>query len=103
MYVTRYAWEMGGALVSVVVATPVNNLSGLGVQNPRPWEISWASGGVFSDTSLLLAVYGFIPPSTNQKLTTHTLPPSLWYPVTSALEALPGRQRTSPVLDLCFP
>ena len=24
MYVTRYAWEMGGALVSVVVATPVN-------------------------------------------------------------------------------
>ena len=25
-----------------------------------PWEISWASGGVFSDTSLLSAVYGFI-------------------------------------------
>ena len=32
--------------------------SGLGVQNPRPWEISWASGGVFSDTSRLEAVYG---------------------------------------------
>ena len=26
MYVTRYVWEMGGALVSVVVATPVNRL-----------------------------------------------------------------------------
>ena len=26
MYVTRYAWEMGGDLVSVVVATPVNIL-----------------------------------------------------------------------------
>ena len=25
----------------------------------HPWEISWASGGVFSDTSLLSAVYGF--------------------------------------------
>ena len=41
-------------------ASPSGNLSGLGVQNPRPWEISWASGGVFSDTSLLSAVYGFI-------------------------------------------
>ena len=40
-------------------ASPSGNLSGLGVQNPRPWEISWASGGVFSDTSLLSAVYGF--------------------------------------------
>ena len=29
------------------------------VQNPRLREISWASGGVFSDTSLLSAVYGF--------------------------------------------
>ena len=27
---------------------------------PRPWEISWASGGVFSNTSLLSAVYGYI-------------------------------------------
>ena len=35
-------------------------LSGLGVQNPRPWEISWASGSVFSNTSLLSAVYGYI-------------------------------------------
>ena len=33
--------------------------SGLGVQNPRPWEISWASGSVFSNTSLLSAVYGY--------------------------------------------
>ena len=30
----------------------------VGVQNPRLWEISWASGGVFSNTSLLSAVYG---------------------------------------------
>ena len=30
------------------------------VQNPRPWEISWASGSVFSNTSLLSAVYGYI-------------------------------------------
>ena len=35
------------------------NLSGLGVQNPRSWEICWASVGVFSNTSLLSAVYGF--------------------------------------------
>ena len=35
-------------------------LSGLGVQNPRPWEILWASGSVFSNTSLLSAVYGYI-------------------------------------------
>ena len=40
-------------------ASPSGNLSGLGVQNPRPWEISWASGGVFSNTSLLSAVYGY--------------------------------------------
>ena len=26
---------------------PSGNLSGLGVQNPRPWEISWASGVYF--------------------------------------------------------
>ena len=32
-----------------------------------------------------------------------TLSPSHWYPVTFALEALPGRQRTSPVPHLCFP
>ena len=38
---------------------PSGNLSGLGVQNPRPWEISWASGGVFSNTFLLSAVYGY--------------------------------------------
>ena len=25
----------------------------------RPWEISWASGSVFSNTSLLSAVYGY--------------------------------------------
>ena len=25
----------------------------------RPWKISWASGSVFSNTSLLSAVYGF--------------------------------------------
>ena len=35
------------------------SLSGLGVQNPRPREISWASGDVFPNTSLLLAVYGY--------------------------------------------
>ena len=40
-------------------ASPSGNLSGLGVQNPRPWEISWASGSVFSNTSLLSAVYGY--------------------------------------------
>ena len=39
-------------------ASPSCNLSGLGVQNPHPWEISWASGGVFPNTSLLSAVYG---------------------------------------------
>ena len=39
---------------------PSGNLSGLGVQNPRPWEISCASGSVFSNTSLLSAVYGYI-------------------------------------------
>ena len=39
---------------------PSGNLSGLVVQNPRPWEISWASGSVFSNTSLLSAVYGYI-------------------------------------------
>ena len=33
------------------------NLSGLGVQNPRPWEISWASGGVFSILSSLSGKY----------------------------------------------
>ena len=38
---------------------PSGNLLGLGVQNPHPWEIFWASGGVFSNTSLLSAVYGF--------------------------------------------
>ena len=41
-------------------ASPSGNLSGLGVQNPRPWEISWASGDVFPNTSLLSAVYGYI-------------------------------------------
>ena len=41
-------------------ASPSGNLSGLGVQNLRPWEISWASGSVFSNTSLLSAVYGYI-------------------------------------------
>ena len=40
-------------------ASPSGNLSGLGVQNPRPWEISWASGSVFSNTSLPSAVYGY--------------------------------------------
>ena len=40
-------------------ASPSGNLSGLGVQNPRPWEISRASGDVFPNTSLLSAVYGF--------------------------------------------
>ena len=40
-------------------ALPSGNLSGLGVQNPRPREISWASGDVFPNTSLLSAVYGF--------------------------------------------
>ena len=55
-------------------ASPSGNLSGLGVQNPRPWEISWASGGVFSNTSLLSAVYGFntngsdYPPQMNKIL-----------------------------------
>ena len=44
---------------------PSGNLSGLGVQNPRLWEISWASGGVFSNTSLLSSVYG---PNTVQYL-----------------------------------
>ena len=34
-----------------------STLSGLGVQNPRPWEISRASGDVFPNTSLLSAVY----------------------------------------------
>ena len=29
------------------------------MQNPRPWEISWASGSVFSNTSFLSAVYGY--------------------------------------------
>ena len=42
-------------------ASPSGNLSGLGVQNPRPWEISRASGDVFPNTSLLSAVYGYIP------------------------------------------
>ena len=41
-------------------ASPSGNLSGLGVQNPRPWEISRASGDVFPNTSLLSAVYGYI-------------------------------------------
>ena len=38
--------------------------SALEVQNPHPWEISWASGSVFSNTSLLSAVYGYnlLPP-----------------------------------------
>ena len=40
-------------------ASPSGNLSGLGVQNPRPWEISRASGDVFPNTSLLSAVYGY--------------------------------------------
>ena len=40
-------------------ASPSGNLSGLGVQNPRPREISRASGDVFPNTSLLLAVYGY--------------------------------------------
>ena len=31
----------------------------LSMQNPHPWEISWASGDVFSNQSLLSAVYGF--------------------------------------------
>ena len=39
-------------------ASPSGNLSGLGVQNPPPREISRASGGVFSNTSRLEAVYG---------------------------------------------
>ena len=55
-------------------ASPSGNLSGLGVQNPRPWEISWASGGVFSDTSLLSAVYGFIIELTRKHLTDYTFP-----------------------------
>ena len=38
---------------------PANSERMSGVQNPRPWEISWASGSVFSNTSLLLAVYGY--------------------------------------------
>ena len=29
------------------------------MQNPRPWEISRASGDVFPNTSLLSAVYGY--------------------------------------------
>ena len=29
------------------------------MQNPRSWENSWASGGVFSNTCLLSAVYEF--------------------------------------------
>ena len=48
-------------------ASPSGNLSGLGVQNPRPWEISWASGSVFSNTSLLSAVYGYILSSLSGK------------------------------------
>ena len=40
-------------------ASPSGNLSGLGVQNPRPREISRASGDVFPNTSLLSAVYGY--------------------------------------------
>ena len=37
---------------------PSGNLSGLGVQNPCPREISRAEGGVFSNASRLEAVYG---------------------------------------------
>ena len=40
-------------------ASPSGNLLGLGVQNPRPWEISRASGDVFPNTFLLSAVYGY--------------------------------------------
>ena len=40
-------------------ASPSGNLSGLGVQNPRPWEISRASGDVFPNISLFSTVYGY--------------------------------------------
>ena len=33
--------------------------SGLGVQNPRPWEISRFWGDIFPNSSLLSAVYGY--------------------------------------------
>ena len=39
---------------------PGGNLLGPGVQNPCPWKISQSSGNVFSNTSLLSAVYGYI-------------------------------------------
>ena len=38
---------------------PSGNISGLGVQNPGSREISRASEDVFSNTSLLSAVYGY--------------------------------------------
>ena len=44
-------------------AKPEGNLEGRGVQNPRPREISRASGDVFPNTSLLSAVYGYNIPS----------------------------------------
>ena len=42
------------------IDSSIGNLEGRGVQNPRPWEISRASGDVFPNTSLLSAVYGSI-------------------------------------------
>ena len=61
---------------SSLIMMPSGNLSGLGVQNPRPWEISWASGSVFSDTSLLSAVYGF---NTNFSVFTFNISSKLYH------------------------
>ena len=48
--------EQGHSLISRASGCKIPRL---GVQNPRPREISWASGDVFPNTPLLSAVYGY--------------------------------------------
>ena len=52
--------SIGGCGIIIKHHSPSGNLSGLGVQNPRPREISRASGDVYPNTSLLSAVYGYM-------------------------------------------
>ena len=88
-------------------ASPSGNLSGLGVQNPRPWKISWASGSVFSNTSLLSAVYGYITSQCtltthNTKLCAHLRPHTTHYTLATVPYHWPHSNRNS-MLPHYFP
>ena len=55
----RNIWHLPWEILQLGLRSRAN-LSALGVQNPRLWEISRSSGDVFPNTSLLSAVYGYI-------------------------------------------